>query len=125
MEEVKETSAPITETVYVLFDMTTLPMHTCTPPMHRNNIQNTHTHTQNICLTTSEIHKNIIFAKMRMLDNLRHQLEGGLPVDLWGEGLVGVEGLWIGDCAIVDLVEDVLQEGEDGRGIDAVWGLTT
>lgn len=60
-----------------------------------------------------------------MLDYFRHQLKGGLSVDLWGEGFVGVEGLWIGDCTIVDLVQDVFQEGESGRGIDAVRGLAT
>lgn len=60
-----------------------------------------------------------------MLDDLCHQIKGGLSIDLRGEGFIGVQCLWVGDGTVVDLVEDVLQVGEGGRGINTLWRLAT
>ena len=48
----------------------------------------------------------------------------GRDIYLWGEGFVGVEVVWVGDCPVVGLVDDVAKEGDGGRSIDARWGLS-
>lgn len=59
-----------------------------------------------------------------MLDDLSNQLKGGLPIHFRRERFVGVECFRVGDCPVVYLVQDVLQEREGGWGIDAVWRLS-
>ena len=44
---------------------------------------------------------------------------------LWGERLVGVEVIWVRDCSVVDLVDNVSQERNGGWGINARWWLPT
>lgn len=61
-------------------------------------------------LTTAQVHKQVVLSHLDLVDHLRDQVKGGLPVHLRGEGLVVVELLRVRHRVVVDLLQDVPQE---------------
>lgn len=75
-----------------------------------------------VSLTASQIHKGVLFHHLHLVDDLGHQVKGGLSVHLGREGLVVVEFLRVGDGVVVDLLQDVTQQAV-GRPLVEFHGL--
>ena len=65
-------------------------------------------------LTTAQVHEGVLLHHVHLVDDLGHQVEGGLAVHLGAEGLVAVEAVGVGDGVVVDLLQDVSQQAGGG-----------
>lgn len=73
-------------------------------------------------LTTAEVYKGVVVHHFHLVNDLSHEVEGGLSVHLGGEGLVVVQLLRVGDRVVVHLLQDVSQQPV-GRTLVELHGL--
>lgn len=63
-----------------------------------------------LTLTTAQVHEQVVLGHLDLIDHLCDQVEGSLPIYLWGEWLIVVELLRVRHRVVVDLLQDVPQE---------------